>query len=54
LATSGAGQAPTTTPATQTNNSNVTVNNSFGIVGDQRQSARLVVDSLRFAQVEGL
>jgi hypothetical protein len=54
LATSGAGQAPTTTPATQTTNSNVTVNNSFGIVGDQRQSARLVVDSLRFAQVEGL
>lgn len=50
----GSGQAPTTTPATQTMNSNVTVNNSFGIVGDQRQSARLVVDSLRYAQVEGL
>jgi hypothetical protein len=54
LSTAGTGQAPTTTPATQTTNSNVTVNNSFGIVGDQRQSARLVVDSLRYAQVEGL
>jgi hypothetical protein len=54
LSTAGTGQAPTTTPATQTMNSNVTVNNSFGIVGDQRQSARLVVDSLRYAQVEGL
>jgi hypothetical protein len=39
---------------TVSNNSNVTVNNAFGIVGDQRQSARLVVDSLRFAQAEGL
>jgi len=54
LSAAGTGQAPTTTPATQTNNSTVTVNNSFGIVGDQRQSARLVVDSLRYAQVEGL
>jgi len=54
LSTAGTGQVPTTTPATQTMNSNVTVNNSFGIVGDQRQSARLVVDSLRYAQVEGL
>jgi hypothetical protein len=45
---------PTPSTPSVNNNSNVTVNNAFGIVGDQRQSARLVVDSLRFAQAEGL
>ena len=54
LPATGAGAAPAPAPAAINNNSNVTVNNAFGIVGDQRQSARLVVDSLRFAQAEGL
>ena len=54
LAGAGAGTIPAPTSPAINNNSNVTVNNAFGIVGDQRQSARLVVDSLRFAQSEGL
>lgn len=54
LAATGAGVVPTPSTPSVNNNSNVTVNNAFGIVGDQRQSARLVVDSLRFAQAEGL
>lgn len=54
LAATGAGATPAPAMPTVSNNSNVTVNNAFGIVGDQRQSARLVVDSLRFAQAEGL
>lgn len=54
LAATGAGVVPAPTTPAINNNSNVTVNNAFGIVGDQRQSARLVVDSLRFAQAEGL
>jgi hypothetical protein len=54
LPATGAGAAPAPTTPAINNNSNVTVNNAFGIVGDQRQSARLVVDSLRFAQSEGL
>ena len=54
LASTGAGASPAPAMPTVSNNSNVTVNNMFGIVGDQRQSARLVVDSLRFAQSEGL
>jgi hypothetical protein len=54
LAGAGAGTIPAPTTPAINNNSNVTVNNAFGIVGDQRQSARLVVDSLRFAQAEGL
>lgn len=54
LAGAGAGTIPAPTAPAINNNSNVTVNNAFGIVGDQRQSARLVVDSLRFAQAEGL
>jgi hypothetical protein len=54
LAGAGAGTIPAPTAPAISNNSNVTINNAFGIVGDQRQSARLVVDSLRFAQSEGL
>lgn len=54
LAGAGAGTIPAPSSPAINNNSNVTVNNAFGIVGDQRQSARLVVDSLRFAQAEGL
>lgn len=54
LAATGAGVVPAPSTPSVNNNSNVTVNNAFGIVGDQRQSARLVVDSLRFAQAEGL
>jgi hypothetical protein len=54
LAGAGAGTIPAPTTPAINNNSNVTVNNAFGIVGDQRQSARLVMDSLRFAEAEGL
>jgi hypothetical protein len=54
LPATGAGAAPAPTTPAINNNSNVTVNNAFGIVGDQRQSARLVMDSLRFAEAEGL
>lgn len=54
LAATGSGAIPAPSAPTVSNNSNVTVNNAFGIVGDQRQSARLVMDSLRFAQAEGL
>jgi hypothetical protein len=35
-------------------NTNVTVSNSFGLVGDQRAAAKLVVDSLGYAGREGM
>jgi hypothetical protein len=54
LAGAGAGTIPAPTAPAISNNSNVTINNAFGIVGDQRQSARLVADSLGFARQEGM
>jgi hypothetical protein len=54
LAGAGAGTIPAPTAPAINNNSNVTINNAFGIVGDQRQSARLVADSLGFARQEGM
>jgi hypothetical protein len=54
LAGAGAGTIPAPTVPAINNNSNMTINNVFGIVGDQRQSARLVADSLGFARQKGM
>lgn len=54
LSASGTGSAPIT--SNNTRNTNVTYNNqlAFGVVGDPRATAKLVVDSLQFASAEGM
>jgi len=47
------GLATATPEPTQTITQTTTIQSNFGIVGDQRQAARLVADSVRTAQREG-
>jgi hypothetical protein len=47
------GLASATPEPTQTITQSTTIQSNFGIVGDQRQAARLVADSVRTAQREG-
>jgi hypothetical protein len=54
LSASGAGSAPIASTAPMQQNTNVTVSNSFGLVGDQRAAAKLVKDSLMYAEREGI
>ena len=54
LSASGAGSAPIASAPAMQQNTNVTVSNSFGLVGDQRAAAKLVVDSLGYAGREGM
>ena len=54
LSASGSGAAPVSSSTPTQQNTNVTVSNSFGLVGDQRAAAKLVVDSLGYAGREGM
>jgi hypothetical protein len=55
LSAAGAGSAPVAGGgAPSAPQSTVVVNNSFGLVGDRRAAASLVVDSLRYATADGM